>query len=63
MPFESPLQLTFVGLGTVARPGVAVIVVVDVAVQPFELVTVTVYVPPARPVKSSVVAALLQLKV
>jgi hypothetical protein len=47
----------------VARPGVAVIVVVDVAVQPFELVTVTVYVPPARPVKSSVVAVLLQLKV
>jgi hypothetical protein len=62
IPFVSPLQVTFVGLGTIASPEEAVIIVVAVAVQLFELVTVTVYEPVASPVKSSVVAALFQTK-
>jgi hypothetical protein len=63
IPFVRPLQVTFVGLGTMASPEVDVIVVDDVAVQPFELVTVTVNVLVDRPDKSSVVLPLFQAKV
>ncbi len=59
VPFVPPLQLTFVAVA-VAEIAVGCVTVTEaVAVQPLASVSVTLYVPATRPVRSCVVAPLL----
>jgi hypothetical protein len=56
-PFDPPSHVTFVVLGTIVKPAEEDMGTDKVAVQLLELLTVTVYVPVPRPVKSSFVDA------
>ena len=60
-PLDEPLQLLGVALALRVKISGSVTVADIVAVQPFESVTVTVYVPAVKPLGSSPVKPLFQL--